>query len=62
MSAGSEKRKPVFGPNRSLHSVDRLIARGSYSRAIELLERQLGEGSDDVRLLQQLADLYERTR
>lgn len=51
----------MFGWYRSLDRVDRLIARGSYSRAIDLLEQQLEGGDDDVRLLQQLADLYERT-
>ena len=46
---------------RGVPQVDRLIARGSYARAIDLLERQLEENGDNVRLIQQLADLYART-
>jgi len=45
----------------TLQSVDRLIVRGSYPRAIDLLEQELGKGCDSARLLQQLADLYVLT-
>lgn len=47
--------------DRTLQTVDRLIARGAYRQAIDLLEREQEKGSSSLRLQQQLADLYVLT-
>ncbi len=51
----------MIGSHRRLDQVDRLIARGSYPRAIELLEQRLAEGREGARQIQLLATLYART-
>jgi hypothetical protein len=51
----------LIGSHSRLDKVDRLIARGSYPRAIELLERRLAEGQEGASQIQLLATLYART-
>src|SRR5690242_7560478 len=60
LGTGSRDRVDPMDKNKVIESAAKLIAKGSFEKAVKEYQRVLDVDPDDVRVLQKLAELYQK--